>query len=162
MARAHTAGSRRGKAREHGDELASFAYLFFFLFKNSCGGKKGIHICRNFAKTKTTEKAGLIMQKTYRAPQIHCSSGMYGEPNIKQNKQKTKQESRNEKQKKKKHKNPNSNSNSNSDYRLSNKRQKKQQEHSTGPYTCTNKGRCPVGDGDPNYSFFCSSLWRMY
>jgi hypothetical protein len=36
--------SRRGKAREHGNELASFAYLFFFLFRNSCGGKKGIPI----------------------------------------------------------------------------------------------------------------------
>jgi hypothetical protein len=46
MARAHTAGKEK-----HGNMtgLASFACLFFFMFRNSCGGKKGIPIlCRNF------------------------------------------------------------------------------------------------------------------
>jgi hypothetical protein len=45
MARAHTAGEEK-----HGNMagLASFACLFFFMFRNSCGGKKGILICRNF------------------------------------------------------------------------------------------------------------------
>jgi hypothetical protein len=48
MARAHTAGKEKHGNMATG--LASFACLFFFLFRNSCGGKKGIHICEIFLK----------------------------------------------------------------------------------------------------------------
>jgi hypothetical protein len=42
MARAHTAGKEKHGNMATG--LASFACLFFFLFRDSCGGKKGIPI----------------------------------------------------------------------------------------------------------------------
>jgi hypothetical protein len=54
MARAHTAGKEKHGNMAAG--LASFACLFFFLFRNSCGGKKRNSYSRNFAQTQLDNK----------------------------------------------------------------------------------------------------------
>jgi hypothetical protein len=62
MARAHTAGKEKHGNMAAG--LASFACLFFFLFGDSCGGKKGILICWNFLQRAAGKKGNTGKKRT--------------------------------------------------------------------------------------------------